>query len=361
MAWIASEVSVRRARRAPAAWMTEARAVARKLGVRSEIEIRESRDEVSPQVAGLFRSVILLPPSASAWSADDRQAALAHEITHIRRGDRRTQALAQAACAIYWFNPLVWYAAASLSRERERACDAAALSLGARPSDYASLLLGLARRGQAGWVSSAALTMARPSAIEGRLLKILGSDVRVPWAASRWIVLASTLAFTGVVLGAKQSTPTASLEAAAAPAQQRIAKDLILQDPPEQSSAITSALVNALGDRNAQVREQAALGLALSSGSAVITPLLDALRDGDAQVREKAAIGLAFRRDSRIVVPLLTAINDSDSQVREKAAIALGASGDERAVDALTKATRDPDAQVREKAVAGLVLLGLRK
>ena len=59
--------------------------------------------------------------------------------------------------------------------------------------------------------------------------------------------------------------------------------------------------------------------------------------------------------------PLLAAIEDRDAQVREKAAIALGASGDARAIGALQKAMRDPDSQVREKAVAGLVLLGLRK
>ena len=64
----------------------------------------------------------------------------------------------------------------------------------------------------------------------------------------------------------------------------------------------------------------------------MIDPLLAALKDRDPQVREKAAIGLAFRRDPRIIEPLLTAMDDSDSQVREKAAIALGASGDARAI-----------------------------
>ena len=69
-----------------------------------------------------------------------------HELTHIKRADRRTQAIAQLACAIYWFNPLVWYAAAGLARERERACDDEVLRFGATPSAYATLLLDLARK-----------------------------------------------------------------------------------------------------------------------------------------------------------------------------------------------------------------------
>ncbi len=73
---------------------------------------------------------------------------------------------------------------------------------------------------------------------------------------------------------------------------------------------ITAALVDAMRDPNGQVREQAAMGLAITPGAEVIDPLLSALKDPDAQVREKAAIGLAFRRDPKIVEPLLIAIED---------------------------------------------------
>jgi HEAT repeat protein len=298
---------------------------------------------------------VILPPSASAWSADARQAALVHELTHIRRADRRTQALAQLACALYWFNPLVWYAAAALARERERACDDEVLRFGATPSAYATLLLDLARSQQA-WMPATALSMARPSAIEGRLLAILGDTARSPRWSTRWIVAAMLAVVATTILGAQQAAPAPPAQAAA-PKAPNLMKDSI----DETARSITSSLVEALGDADGQVREQAAMGLALVPGGDVVEPLLKALTDSDAQVREKAAIGLSFRRDARIVEPLLTAIEDSDAQVREKAAIALGASGDDRAVSALQKAMRDPDSQVREKAVAGLVLLGLRK
>lgn len=360
--WLLSGVSVwRGSQRAPDSWVSEARVIARRLGLRSDVPVRRLNRDASPHVAGLFRSVVMMPPSAEKWTAEARHAAFVHELMHIRRGDRRTQAIAQAASAIYWFNPLVWYASASLARERERACDDEVLRLGAKPSDYATLLLDIARTTGAAWTPATALSMARPSAIEGRLLAILADAARAPRRSTRWVVSAAIVALTTAILGAQAMQPASAPPAAAKP--KPIVKPAMVMALDEQDAvpSVTDALVNALKDHDGQVREQAAMGLAITPGSAVIDPLIAALKDPDAQVREKAAIGLAFRRDPKIVDPLLSAIEDSDSQVREKAAIALGASGDSRAIGALTKATTDPDSQVREKAAAGLVLLGLRK
>jgi len=303
---------------------------------------------------------VVLPPSALSWTTEARQAALVHELTHIKRHDRRTQAIAQLACAIYWFNPLVWHAAAGLARERERACDDEVLRFGAKPSAYATLLLGLARA-HSTWTPATALSMARPSAIEGRLLSILADAARQPRRSTRWLVGLAIVSITTAILGAQAAAPPIVPEPTVPQTQPRsIVKPQAVMALDDQVSipSLTRALVEAMRDVDGQVREQAAMGLALTPGAEVIEPLLSALKDQDPQVREKAAIGLAFRRDPRVVAPLLIAIEDTDSQVREKAAIALGASGDARAAAALTKALKDPDSQVREKAVAGLVLLG---
>ena len=361
--WALSGVSVWRSRRGPSQWHHEAEKICRRMGIGRQVDVREMHREGSPHVAGFLRSVVMLPPSASTWSDEARHAALVHELMHIRRGDRRTLALAQIACALHWFNPLIWHAASALARERERACDDEVLRLGATPSAYASLLLNLARA-QSVWTPAAALSMARPSAIEGRLLLILGSSSRTANRSTRWLVTAAIATAATTILGARPAAPSALATSSAANPQQTPkpkAPDLMNDRVDEPERTITDALVSALGDANGQVREQAAMGLALTPGGDVIEPLLKALSDSDPQVREKAAIGLSFRRDSRIVAPLLTAIDDADAQVREKAAIALGASGDPRAIGALQKAMRDPDSQVREKAVAGLVLLGPRK
>ena len=145
--WLLSGLSVwRGSTAAPEIWLAEARSLGQRIGLKSPIAVRQLRREASPHVAGFFTSVVMMPPSALSWTPEARQAALVHELTHIKRGDRRTQAIAQLACAIYWFNPLVWHASAGLSRERERACDDEVLRFGAKPSAYATLLLDLARR-----------------------------------------------------------------------------------------------------------------------------------------------------------------------------------------------------------------------
>ena len=364
LCWLLSGLSVwRGSRPAPEAWVNEARSVAGRLGMRRDVRVRRLNREASPHVAGFFRSVVMMPPSAASWTAEARHAALVHELTHIKRHDRRTQALAQLACAIYWFNPLVWYAASALARERERACDDEVLRLGAKASDYATLLLDIARSTASVWTPATALSMARPSAIEGRLLSSLADAARTPRRSTKWIVGTAIVTLTTTILGAQAQQPARVDPAPVAASKPRpIVKPQMVMGLDEQIPApVTAALVEALRDEDSQVREQAALGLAITPGADVIDPLLSALKDPDAQVREKAAIGLVFRRDPRIVEPLLNAMEDHDAQVREKAAIALGASGDERAITALTKATKDPDSQVREKAVAGLTLLGMRK
>lgn len=362
LCWVLSGLSVwRGSTAAPESWVNDARMIAARIGLKHPVAVRRLRRDASPHVAGFFQSVVMMPPSAASWTTEARHAALVHELTHIKRRDRTTQALAQIACAIYWFNPLVWHAAAGLARERERACDDAVLQFGARPSDYATLLLDLARSSTA-WTPATALSMARPSAIEGRLLSILADAARTPKRATRWLVSTAIITLATAILGAQAAQPVNTPAVSPAAPKPLVKPQMVMAlDEPQDDSSVLASLTASLQDQDRGVREEAAMGLALIPGASVIDPLLTALKDPDAQVREKAAIGLVFRRDPRIIDPLLEAMEDSDGQVREKAAIALGASGDARAIPALTKATKDPDSQVREKAVAGLVLLGLRR
>src|SRR5690606_40163360 len=52
---------------------------------------------------------------------------------------------ADAARAIYWFNPLFWILSRRLRRESEHAADNAALGLGIDRADYAEALLEISR------------------------------------------------------------------------------------------------------------------------------------------------------------------------------------------------------------------------
>jgi hypothetical protein len=91
----------------------------------------------------------------------------------VKRCDAWTQVITQFAIALYWFNPLIWYAAAQARFLRERACDDHVLRSGPAPSAYAQELLAIASQIRGRENYTAALAMARRSQFEGRLLSIL--------------------------------------------------------------------------------------------------------------------------------------------------------------------------------------------
>ncbi len=133
--------------------------------------VRESRRVSVPFTRGVFRPSIILPWAARHWPAGRLRAVLAHERAHIVRRDCLTFLVARVACAVYWFNPLVWWAARQMLAERERACDDRVLAAGIRPIEFAHDLLEVARdAGRIGWAAAAA---AHPSQLEGRLRAIL--------------------------------------------------------------------------------------------------------------------------------------------------------------------------------------------
>jgi hypothetical protein len=119
-----------------------------------------------------------------------------HELAHLRRHDPLTQAIAQLARALHWFNPLAWLAVRCLRVEQERACDDYVLRGGVNPCDYAGHVLELATTMQpAPRAASVALAMADRTRIEGRLQAILDT------ARSRRRLSRSLVALTVLVAG----------------------------------------------------------------------------------------------------------------------------------------------------------------
>ncbi len=145
------------------------------LGIARPVQVLQCGDAASmPLTWGIIKPRILLPAGVAEWSAERRRAVLSHELAHIARHDWLAQICAELTRGLYWFHPLVWFAAASLRNESERACDDSVLHRGADASNYAKQLLDLARtlkNAHRGW--SAALAIARPSNLERRFIAML--------------------------------------------------------------------------------------------------------------------------------------------------------------------------------------------
>jgi len=107
-------------------------------------EVRMS-EVTTPLTCGIVRPLILLPRTAREWDDARMRAVLLHESAHVRRRDCLAKHVAQAARALFWWNPLAWILAARLGREQELACDEAVLSAGVSADAYANVLLDVAR------------------------------------------------------------------------------------------------------------------------------------------------------------------------------------------------------------------------
>jgi beta-lactamase regulating signal transducer with metallopeptidase domain len=184
-----------------------------------ECELRLCDRDTGPITWGVFNPIVLLPRTALAWPRERLHAVLLHELAHIRRRDSLANVIAQAACALYWPNPLVWIAAAKLRREAEIAADDAVISSGVKPSTYASELLALAQEFRARQTAFAgmALFMAQPSSLEERVESVLAPTQQRSGVTSMDVLKIAGLGFcaaTAIALAcpslAQETTPPAT-------------------------------------------------------------------------------------------------------------------------------------------------------
>ncbi|HET7434076.1 MAG TPA: M56 family metallopeptidase, partial [Thermoanaerobaculia bacterium] len=168
------------------------------------VRVLQSEEIASPLT---FHRTILVPPHV----ADD--AALAHELEHVRRCDWMLQLLARVACALWWPHPLVWLAWRRFRVEAERACDDAVVAR-FEPTAYAQQLVSLARTRQ----RLPALAMASPTRLAERVHAILdeaqprGRSSRAALAAA--LMLMAALASVTLVAAVIPGDGTPLIEAA---------------------------------------------------------------------------------------------------------------------------------------------------
>jgi HEAT repeat protein len=121
-----------------------------------------------------------------------------------------------------------------------------------------------------------------------------------------------------------------------------------------------AALITALKDKNARVREAAIAGLGVVGGVEVERALVAALADERSAIRQAAALALARAAGERAVAPLAAALAHRDPQTRRRAAEALGTVGGDQAASALSAAAREKDQAVREAVIQALGRVGTR-
>ena len=159
------------------------------------IRLMRGKKDEGPMLFGLFRPVLLLPPGA--FEDGELRVVFRHELTHFRRRDLWYKLLLAAACAVHWFNPLVWLMAREANRYLELSCDEAALR-GAEPAfraEYGRAILSVARKGvlHRSLLSTSTCFGSGKKELKRRLEVILETKKKRRGAAALCAVLALTV------------------------------------------------------------------------------------------------------------------------------------------------------------------------
>ena len=187
-------------RETASSWLKLLRNLVARLNLRRIVALLKTDRRRMPMTWGVLRPKLLLPEQSHEWPEERRRVVMLHELAHAKRWDYLTNLITQMACALYWFNPLVWFAARQMVAERERACDDIVLHHGAKPTDYAEQILQIAAGLRVDPFSAyAGIPMARPSKLEGRLRAILDST-RNRAALTRLVVIAALTLLVVVVV-----------------------------------------------------------------------------------------------------------------------------------------------------------------
>ena len=167
------------ARPAPADWQELFDQQRRRLGIARPVRLAISNSVTVPVTFGWLRPAVLLPDTTLGWAEQPLREALVHELSHVRRGDWPVQMIARAACALHWFDPVVWLLCRRLLLEAELACDDQVLRTGTGAEGYAERLVALARQvRETSHRPAAAVAFARPSGLASRVASLLDARRR---------------------------------------------------------------------------------------------------------------------------------------------------------------------------------------
>jgi beta-lactamase regulating signal transducer with metallopeptidase domain len=169
----------------------------------------------SPCLFGFFRPSVYMPARASG---SGMEYVTAHEYAHFRHGDNWWSLLRCACIAVWWWNPLVWWAASLSRSDGELACDEAVMkTMGPeRRRAYGEALLGMIAVKN----PAAGLTLAATGLVSGKreMKRRMENIVRKPEprvsAAIAALLLMTVLtgcAFTGA---GPENTPAAPTDSA---------------------------------------------------------------------------------------------------------------------------------------------------
>ena len=191
-------------------WLSALARAQRRMGFKHGTALLTSDELASPISWGLMRPVILLN-SRAVEATGEAEAIIAHELAHVARLDWIKLLLARIATALFWFNPLVWILAREAHQLREETADDTVLAADIVDTDYAQLLVGVARHECPGLLLGAHGVAPSKSSLSRRVARVLdGKSVRGPVARSFAVGVFVGAVMVAAPLAALTLTPAGS-------------------------------------------------------------------------------------------------------------------------------------------------------
>ena len=149
----------------------------------------------TPMLIGLFKPTIVLPNRE--YTEEQLTGILLHELTHMRRFDIAVKWFSLIACAVHWFNPLVWITRREIDRICELSCDESVIQ-NMNTNDkqhYGETLIAVASNKKIPLTVLSTTMCAEKKAIKERLIAIMKSK-----KYTKAVVLVSMFILLAVVL-----------------------------------------------------------------------------------------------------------------------------------------------------------------
>ena len=189
-------------------WLSALAEAQRRMGFKHGTALLVSDELRSPISWGLLRSTIVLSPKA-VQAVGEAEAIIAHELAHIARLDWAKLLASRVACALFWFNPLVWMLARESHQLREEAADDAVLMADIDGPDYATLLVGAARHDNKAALMAAHGVAPSHGSLKRRITRVLDASLKRGPASASWVLMS-------LVVLAAVTAPLAAFSATAA-------------------------------------------------------------------------------------------------------------------------------------------------
>ncbi len=232
-------------------WLSALAEAQRRMGFKHGTALLVSAELRSPISWGVLRPTIVLSPKAVA-AAGEAEAIIAHELAHVARLDWAKLLGARVACALFWFNPLVWMLARESHQLREEAADDAVLMADIDGPDYATLLVGAARHDNQGALLAAHGVAPGKDSLKRRVARVLDGSLKRGPASASWMLM-SLVVLAGITaplaaFSAAPSAPTAAASTArpASAAVEALQSAVAAHEVAAEDTALAAATSKAL-------------------------------------------------------------------------------------------------------------------